>query len=257
MIIKMNTYTHGLVSVSFRKHSPQEILQAVKNAGLECIEWGSDIHAPADDINRLNEIVKLQKEYNIYCSSYGTYFKLGIDNLCELEKYIQAAKILGTNIIRLFCGDKSAEQYIGEEKASFLAQCKEAAKIAEKNDVIFCMECHNWSYTETAQGALELMKEVNSPAFRMYWQVNQFNSKQENLIYSSLLSPYCEHLHVFNWQGDNRYPLADATEIWKKYLDNFSGNKTLLLEFMPDDKLESLECEAKALFNITTQKGAI
>lgn len=42
-------YDLGLVSVSFRNHSAKEIIQAAKDAGLTCIEWGSDVHAPYDD----------------------------------------------------------------------------------------------------------------------------------------------------------------------------------------------------------------
>ena len=76
----MNDYKCGLVSVSFRKYTPQQIVSAVKSCGLQCIEWGSDIHAPRNDIEKLNEIVKLQNKYGIYCSSYGTYFHLGQDD---------------------------------------------------------------------------------------------------------------------------------------------------------------------------------
>ena len=31
----------GLVSVSFREHTPAEILTAMQSAGLTCIEWGN------------------------------------------------------------------------------------------------------------------------------------------------------------------------------------------------------------------------
>ena len=48
----MNNYTYGLVSVSFRKKPPEEILSAMKGAGLSVIEWGGDVHAPSDDIQK-------------------------------------------------------------------------------------------------------------------------------------------------------------------------------------------------------------
>ena len=35
-------YNLGLVSVSFRKHTPEEILSSVRDAGLTYIEWGSE-----------------------------------------------------------------------------------------------------------------------------------------------------------------------------------------------------------------------
>ena len=67
----------GLVSVSFRDHSPEEILFAMQQARLTCIEWGSDVHAPCADGKALDKLVSLQKKYGITCCSYGTYFRLG------------------------------------------------------------------------------------------------------------------------------------------------------------------------------------
>ena len=42
----MAVFKPGLCSVSFRENSPEEILQAMADAGLWYIEWGSDVHAP-------------------------------------------------------------------------------------------------------------------------------------------------------------------------------------------------------------------
>lgn len=243
-------YKIGLVSISFRKYSPKEILCAAVNSGLEFIEWGSDVHAPANDIQNLKNIAKMQKEYNIACSSYGTYFRLGETPLEELPDYINAAKLLNTDILRLWCGTKASADYSDEEKRKLILQCKSAAKIAEKSDVKLCMECHNGTLTDTVNSASELMNEVNSPSFKMYWQPNQYKSFEENCGYAEKIAPYTEHLHVFNWLEENRYPLALGISAWKKYLSYFNNDKTLLLEFMPDDKIESLNAETEALKKI-------
>lgn len=244
----------GLVSVSFRQHSPAEILTAMKSAELTVIEWGSDVHAPKEDLDTLHELVKLQTVYGIECCSYGTYFKLGVTPMEELQDYINAAKILGTNILRLWCGNKNSEDYTDKERDSLFAECKVAADIAEKNGVILCMECHNKTYTNTKQSAYELMQTVNSNNFRMYWQPNQYKSDIENFEYAQLISSYTVHLHVFNWKGKKKYTLCEAKEIWKEYLACFENEKTLLLEFMPDDKIETLENEATALREIVKWK---
>ena len=99
-------YRAGLVSISFRKNSPEEIIAAVKDAGLSCIEWGSDVHAPCNDEQRLYQIAAAQKAAGLECSSYGTYFKFGQHDVSVLPDYIKAARILGTRIIRLWCGAK-------------------------------------------------------------------------------------------------------------------------------------------------------
>ena len=79
------SFNLGLCSISFRKNTPQEILTEMKNAGLLYIEWGSDVHAPQKDIKKLTNIANLQKEYNIKCSSYGTYFRIGVTPTEELQ----------------------------------------------------------------------------------------------------------------------------------------------------------------------------
>lgn len=236
----------GLVSISFRGLSPEEIITEVKNAGLSCIEWGSDIHAPCCDTENLQKIADLQKEAGLFCCSYGTYFRLGASNIADLQKYINAAKILGTDILRLWCGTKSSLEYTKEEENALFSLCREAALIAENNGVTLCMECHNGTYTDTKEGAIKLMKAVNSPSFRMYWQPNQFTSEEENKQYARLLSPFTKHIHVFNWTETSRFPLGEAAARWKEYLSYFSDN-TLLLEFMPDDNISSLKTEADAL----------
>lgn len=243
-------YNLGLVSISFRRHTPEEILCAMKKSGLTHIEWGSDIHAPKDDLDNLKYLVSLGAEYGITCCSYGTYFNLGVDNTDELEQYVKAAKVLGTDILRLWCGDKGSCEYTKEQRNQLLLECKKAAKIAEKHNVKFCLECHNWTYTDTKESALWLMQNVASQNFLMYWQPNQFRTDMENFQYIKSLKPYTTILHVFNWQGKTRLPLEDGIDVWREYLSFFEKDKTLLLEFMPDDNIESLPSQAKALKEI-------
>ena len=243
----MRQYTLGLVSVSFRGHTPKEILEATRAAGLSCIEWGSDIHAPCKDLARLYEIADLQKQYGITCSSYGTYFKFGKTPLEELTDYITAAKILGADVLRLWCGRKSGAEMTAEERTQLLADCCKASQIAAEHGVTLCMECHQGTFTEKTENTLLLMQEVDSPHFQMYWQPFCEKSANENLAYAKQIAPYAKHVHVFNWQGDEKMPLADAAHDWHAYLKHFPAPRTLLLEFMPDDRIESLATEADAL----------
>ena len=250
----MRQYNIGLVSISFRSHTPKEILEATKAAGLSCIEWGSDVHAPCHDIARIEEIAALQKEYGIFCSSYGTYFRLGETPIDELEDYIQSAKILGTNILRLWCGRKSGKDMTNAEKNDLFAVCQNAAEIAENGGVIFCMECHRGTFTENPDDAVRLMETVNSPNFRMYWQPFQWQDHEKNIMNAKKIAPYAEHIHVFNWREKEKFPLAEATMDWQSYLKQFSIPRTLLLEFMPNGTLEELAHEADALRSIIGEK---
>ncbi len=227
----------GLCSISFRDRSVSDIVEAVNKASLDAVEWGSDVHAP----------VGSKGIDGVKCSSYGTYFKLGVTPITELESYIETAKDLGTDILRLWCGDRgSAEQ---SDKTLLFDACREAAAIAERHGVTLCMECHQGTYTDTVESTLELMRAVDSDSFRMYWQPNQYRTVEENIASARLISPYVKNVHVFNWAGVEKYPLGEAVDTWRRYLEFFESG-TLLLEFMPDGRLESLEGEADALFKI-------
>lgn len=240
----------GLVSVSFRELTPFQIMDLMKSVGISIVEWGSDVHAPYKETERLKEIAKVQSENGIVCSSYGTYFRAGVTPIEELKGYINAAKILGTNVLRIWCGDRDSEKYSNEEKESLFETCRRLADIAKENNVILCCECHGWSYTNTLSSALELMTAVNSENFKMYWQPNQFKDFETNLEYAGKIAEYTVNIHIFNWEGEDKFPLIEAKEKWQAYLKKFSGNENLLLEFMPDGKPESLKTEYEALLKI-------
>ena len=74
----------GLVSVSFRKNSPEEIVKLMKKADLSFVEWGSDVHVPegnerhAELVRRLTEqagieVDKKKIEIPEPIKAFGTY----------------------------------------------------------------------------------------------------------------------------------------------------------------------------------------
>ncbi len=243
----MKNYNLGICSVSFRQCSPEEVVKLVADAGLNCIEWGSDVHAPFDDEERIMEIAKLQEKYNIKCSSYGTYFHLLSDSLDLLPKYIKAAKNLGTSVLRLWCGEKGSSKFTEDEKEYLVAECKKAAQIAKENGVVLCMEYHPGSFTDTAESALWLIEKVDSPHFKMYWQGNVKGDEELALNGAKLLSPHTVNIHVAHWVDSKLLPLENGISAWTKYLKEFTDGKSLLLEFIHDGKPESLPGEAKSL----------
>lgn len=246
----MENFKMGLVSVSFRNNSPTEILSEMKDAKINNIEWGSDVHAPCKDLQRLSEIAYLQKQYGITCCSYGTYFRIGVNSIEEIYDYISAAKVLGTNVLRLWCGSKNSEEYTLEEEKILFNECKALAQIGADCGVVFCLECHIGTFTNSLNSALEVMQYVNSNNFKMYWQPHQNRTTDINLNYAKNIAPYTVNIHAFNWDGSFRYPLSDAKELWIKYLNYFDGSQFVLLEFMPDDNINTLSTEADSLRKI-------
>ena len=138
----------------------------------------------------------------------------------------------------------------GEEREAFIEECKRAAKIAEENGVVLCMECHKNTFTERLSDTLELMERVNSKSFLMYWQPFQNLSVEENLAYAEAISAYTVHIHAFNLKGKIRYSLNEGVEEWRSYLEKFTPPHTLLLEFLPNNDINELKTEADALREI-------
>ena len=238
----------GVVSVSFRNLSVDEIIRITKESGLGAIEWGSDVHAPKGDAEKLEYIKMKMDEAGLYTSSYGTYFRIGETPIEELYGYISAAKILGTNVLRLWCGRKNYEDMDDNERKRILEEAAAVAKIAENERVILGIECHVNTFTSQINGALSLIRYVDSPSFRMYWQ--PLINGVSNLEYASAIAPYAVNLHVFNWSKEGKHPLAEGLDAWREYLSFFNGTQHLLLEFMPDGLPKTLAAEAKALFEL-------
>lgn len=247
-------FKKGLVSISFRDKTPSELITAAKKCGLSCIEWGSDVHAPCLDTQTL-KIIKAECDKNgIECCSYGTYFRIGENSSAELADYIKAAKILGTNILRLWCGNKNSGEYSKSEKEILFNQCRELAEIAEKENVFICMECHNNTFTDCLDGYKELFENVRSENFKMYWQPNQYKTDRQNIEYAKTVAENTVVIHAFNWKDDDKFPLKENEDLWKKYLSLFKKELPVLLEFMPDGDIRSLKNEADAIKRIAGEE---
>ncbi len=244
-------YQLGLCSIAFRHLSVEQIIDAAKSAGLTFIEWGSDVHAPKDDLENIDRVRYLTEAAGLRCSSYGAYFRIDRDPVEDIYGYIEAAKRLGVDVVRIWCpGDPAV--LAQEELQKRYSICRELARIAEDQGVTLCAECHSANLTDNARSSLEFMQAVDSPAFRMYWQPNENSLPEENLSFAAAVAPYVTNVHVFYWQGRTRLPLADAQEAWVSYIRALGKDRIFLLEHMPEDDEKLLSREADTLRSILT-----
>ena len=119
-----------------------------------------------------------------------------------------------------------------------------AAKEMKANDVKVVT-------TDDCDSSLRLLEEVARDNLRLYWQPNQFHDTAYNCAAAAALAPVTTNLHVFYWDESARYPLAEGEAVWREYVRPFAGqDHALLLEFMHDDRPESLAETAKTLRRI-------
>ncbi|MCQ2386638.1 MAG: hypothetical protein MJ078_08255, partial [Clostridia bacterium] len=112
------------------------------------------------------------------------------------------------------------------------------------------LECHNGTVTDDFASALSFFRECGADNVSGFWQPNQFRSEAYNKEAAEAYAPFCNHIHVFHWDSQKRYPLAMGESVWKDYLRIFRGrekNVSLMLECMHNDDIGSLRETAETL----------
>ena len=241
----------GLVSVTFRSLSCEEIIALAAQNGLKAIEWGADVHVPPGSESRAREVWEKTAAAGLTVAAYGSYYRLGQGQPREeFEKVLTGARLLHTDTVRVWAGSKGSADCSEAEKQDLIREAVLLGELAKEQGVRLCFECHPHTLTDEKDAAVTLMRAVNRDNVKMYWQPNQYKTVDENRRYLQAILPWLANLHVFHWRGEKKHPLAPAQEEWKTYFDLADSDgkaHCCLLEFMPDGKKESLPQEAETL----------
>ena len=246
----------GLVSISFRKLTIEEIFKLCHENGLENIEWGSDVHCKPKCAEAIEKIVSLSEKYGINTCAYGSYYRVGAENAgnADFNDIADTAEKIGAPIIRVWAFNKGSAETSEEEYKALVADMKRICGIAAEKGIKISLECHNNTLTDDYKSALRLLEDVNCENLTMYWQPNQFKSLEYNLESAAALSKYVTNVHTFNWDKALRFPLLEGIEVWKKYVEIINASTehehNYLLEFMPHDTPEEMPAESSALGEI-------
>lgn len=241
----------GLCSVTFRDKTVDEVIALAKKADLDAIEWGGDIHVPETDLENAKEVAAKMKTAGLQSSSYGTYYKLG--TFKDFTPFLDVAITLNVSTIRVWAGENGSAETSAETRQLIMQDAQRVSELAAEANFTISLEYHSDTLTDTPESALDLMREMNNPNVFLYWQPAEILSVAERIESLPKLAPYITNVHVFNWEHfRNRFPLADAADEWKQYIDlirKYSPNEqTFLLEFAPgDDPVEGFLESAKTL----------
>lgn len=239
----------GIVSVTFRKLSVEEVAKVTKTAGLSTVEWGGDIHVPPMNEEAIVAAKNTAAENGLTIASYGSYFNCTGDDE-EMEKNLKTASLLGAPNIRIWAGKLWSNDYTDETRAEFVKRIKHTVQSAAKYGLTVSPEFHGGTLTDELDSALRLVDEVSEDNFRLYWQPNQFRDDEYNLRAIKSVLPYLSNVHVFSWHESDMYPLAWGERMWKQYLDIIRSDgkdHNLLLEFVCDGTVEQLYRDAETL----------
>ncbi|MEO8204662.1 MAG: TIM barrel protein [Chthoniobacterales bacterium] len=246
-------FSPGLVSVTFRKYIVDEIIALVLDAELESIEWGGDIHVPHGDVETARLVAKKTTDHGLHVASYGSYYRLGESEKAGLsyEKVLESAVALGAPVIRVWAGSKGSADTVAATRKAIEEDALCITELTAKAGLEVAFEFHSNTLTDTCESTLSLLKAINNPALKTFWQVLPALSVEENSDCLRQLFPWLSNIHVFQWtESFQKMPLREGSAEWPEYLKILHGQgdkRPLLLEFVHNDTREALLEDAATL----------
>jgi len=240
----------GLVSISFRELSTNQIIEIVKKANLNAIEWGGDIHIPPGDLIKAKNVYKKCQNNGILTPSYGSYYKLGTykNYIPYFKDVLNVAMLLKSSTIRVWAGTKGFQEYSENELNTIIEEGKIICDLANKHNISLSLEFHSNTLTDTANSTLQLLNLINKPNLFSYWQPPVNRVVNDNINDIIMLSKKISNIHVFNWEDRNRKALEEGRDAWAQYFSYFDDkDRYCMLEFIKDDSIEQFYQDAKTL----------
>ena len=237
----------GIVSISFRDKTPEEIICAAIASGLDSVEWGGDVHVPHGNKETAKRVRDLTESAGLAMPEYGSYYIIGTPEKVSFSDVLLSADTLGCEAIRVWPGMNCPSDSITNEQ--YRAFVEDARRICDEGkDHKICLECHPKSLTDEYHTAIQLIKDIDRENLLMFWQPNQFKPPSYNFDSLHALLPFIYSAHVFSWERDAHYPLEKGKDAWSEYINILSSREiNYMLEFMHDNKIESLPEAARTL----------
>lgn len=240
----------GLVSITFRQLEPRRIVELVREAGLRGIEWGGDVHVPHGEVETARGVAAMTADAGLVVSSYGSYYRVGEsqDEGPSFEAVLETAVALGAPLIRVWAGQRDAEEANEVYWQKVIAESQRIAEMADDAGLELAYEWHGGTLTNTDDAALRLLREVNHSRVGTYWQPR--GTDREALAELRRVLPWLRNIHAFCWEGGERRPLAEGEEKWMRYLlaaGHTNRDHWVLLEFVADDRPEQFREDARTL----------
>jgi sugar phosphate isomerase/epimerase len=244
----------GLVSITFRNLSPEELIQEVARAGLEGIEWGGDVHVPHGDIARAEQVEQWTRDAGLEVAAYGSYYRAGeTDENPDFQAVLDSARALNAPTIRVWAGKQGSADAAPDYRQQVMSDLERISTLADAEGLRICLEYHGGTLTDDSDSALALLNELPLRNLDTLWQPpnGQPDDHCEQTLKAVL--PRVSNLHVFHWGPggwNDRRPLSEGTERWTRFfniLDSSSADRWALMEFVKNDSLDQFHEDAGIL----------
>lgn len=246
-------FISGLVSITFRQLSVEQIIERVRRCRLDAIEWGGDVHVPHGDVTRADQTRQLTLDAGLCVASYGSYYRVGHNEPVAFEPVLETALALGAPIVRVWAGKQGSDTADETYWDAVIKDSRRIARLAAAEKIMVSYEYHAKTLTDTCAGTLRLLESVNEPNLLTHWQPVSQRSRERNLEELESIRPYLCHLHAFHWVDGRRRPLAEGEADWRDYLKSAWETRRdhgVLIEFVADDEPDNFTADAAALQNV-------
>ncbi len=251
----------GLVSITFRKLSPERIIELTAEAGLDGIEWGGDVHVPHGDIETANKVAELTRKNGLEILAYGSYYRAGEppdDKNPEFVEVLNSAIALGTDNIRVWSGKNGSADATQEYREKVIEDLKKIGELAGRHKIKISLEFHGGTLTDTNESAINLMRELEGCNVFTYWQPLPSIPEDEHIDGLKGILPYLTNFHVYCWEVTDdsliRLPLSGGIKKWQHYFGlaaNTGKKHCAMLEFVKDNTEAQFLQDAATLKKLT------
>jgi len=249
----------GLVSVTFRTKTADEIISLCHAAHLQAVEWGENSHVFAGNVQLSREIAQKTADAGLAVEAYGSYYKLGQG--MDFIPVLESASALQAPLIRIWAGTKPSAEVDDSLLKSLASEASEISARAADKGIKVVLEWHKNSLTDTNASAKHFLEAADSPNLYCLWQPTAALTEQEKYDGLAWLAgrectrfgQRLANIHVYYWKNGVRAPLQDGIPYWKNYLSalkEHAETRYMMLEFVMGDTDEQFMKDAGILLQL-------
>lgn len=192
----------GLCSITFRQFDISRIVDLSRDAGLDAIEWGGDVHVPPGNTATADKARELTASAGLEVSSYGSYYQIidaqGAEQ--DFAPVLESTLALGTDTIRIWPGTMPSDVMPAALRRQLVAKLRADLDRAAEQGIRLALEFHINSLCDSNSAALAFLEEVDHPGLHVYWQpIYWLADVPYRRAGLEALAGRTLNVHVFHW----------------------------------------------------------